>query len=25
MQQICVKVPPAEPARATCEAFLAGA
>ena len=25
MQQICVKVPAAEPARATCEAFLAGA
>jgi hypothetical protein len=25
MQQICVKVPSAEPARATCEAFLAGA
>ena len=25
MQQICVKVPAAEPAHATCEAFLAGA
>lgn len=25
MQQICVKVPSAEPARATCEGFLAGA
>jgi thioredoxin-related protein len=25
MQQICVKVPAAEPARASCEAFLAGA
>jgi len=25
MQQICVKVPGAEPARATCEGFLAGA